>query len=305
MIFADGVGLGREDASSNPFFAGRLPNLASLLDGNIPSRRKSRVETNLATLRPLKATLGVKGLPQSGTGQTMIFTGVNAARLIGQHFGPYPHSRLKPLLQTKRIFSQFLNLGRSVCFVNAYPRQYHEAIQNRKLRYTVTTMSAVLSSIPLRGYAEFKAGDALAADITGERWGQFGYNHLPILTPGEAGERFYSISRRYDFTLFEYFLTDHAGHSRNMDVAIEVLERLDNFIGGVLKDFDHTDSALLFTSDHGNIEDLSTKSHTRNPVPLLLVGRDRRKLGERINSLTRITPSVVQLVTSQVFFLHD
>jgi 2,3-bisphosphoglycerate-independent phosphoglycerate mutase len=298
MIFADGVGLGREDASSNPFIAAKLPNIASLLGGDIPSRRKSRVQTNLATLRPLNATLGVEGLPQSGTGQTTIFTGVNAAKVIGQHFGPYPHSKLKPLLETKNLFRQLLNHERSVCFVNAYPRQYHEAIQNRKLRYTVTTMSAVLSNMALRGYGELKAGEALAADITGERWGQLGYNHLPVLTTGEAGERFYSISRRHDFTLFEYFLTDHAGHNRNMDVAIEVLERLDAFIGGILWNFDAGDSLLLFTSDHGNIEDLSTKSHTRNPVPLLLVGQNHRKLAERINSLTRITPSVVELVTS-------
>jgi 2,3-bisphosphoglycerate-independent phosphoglycerate mutase len=297
MIFADGVGLGREDPSTNPFFAATLPNLTSLFCGDIPSRRKSRVQTNLATLRPLNATLGMEGLPQSGTGQVTIFTGVNAAKAIGQHFGPYPHSKLEPLLETKNLFRQLLDRGRSVCFVNAYPRQYHEAIQNRKLRYTVTTMSAALSNMPLRGYEELKAGDALAADITGERWGQFGYNHLPVLTPGEAGERFYLISRRYDFTLFEYFLTDHAGHSRNMDVAVEVLERLDAFIGGILRNFDHLDSVLLFTSDHGNIEDLSTKSHTRNPVPLLLVGRHHKRLGERINSLTRITPSVVELVT--------
>ncbi len=226
-----------------------------------------------AALSPLNATLGVKGLPQSGTGQTTIFTGVNAAKLIGQHFGPYPHSKLKPLLQTKNIFRQLLDLGKSVCFVNAYPKQYHEAIQNRKLRYTVTTLSSVLSGMPLRGYEELRAGDALAADIRGERWKEFGYDHLPVLTPGEAGERFYSISRHYDFTLFEYFLTDHAGHSRKMSAAVEVLERLDGFIGGVLRNFDHSDSVLLFTSDHGNIEDLSTRSHTRNPVPLILVGR--------------------------------
>ncbi|MGA9363392.1 MAG: metalloenzyme [Bacteroidota bacterium] len=298
MIFADGVGLGREDASTNPFFAANLPNLTSLLDDHILSKTRSRVLTTRATLSPLNATLGVKGLPQSGTGQTTIFSGVNAAKLIGQHFGPYPHSRLKPLLQTKNIFRQFIDLGKSVCFVNAYPKQYHEAIENRKLRYTVTTLSSVLSGIPLRGYEELRAGDALAADITGERWGQFGYDHLPVLTPGEAGERFYLISRHYDFTLFEYFLSDHAGHSRKMAAAVEVLERLDGFIGGVLRNFDHSDSVLLFTSDHGNIEDRSTRSHTRNPVPLILVGRHHQQLGERVKSLTQITPAIVELATS-------
>jgi 2,3-bisphosphoglycerate-independent phosphoglycerate mutase len=298
MIFADGVGLGREDASTNPFFAARLPSLSFLLDGRVPSKRTRRLVTGRASLSPLNATLGVKGFPQSGTGQATIFTGVNAAKLVGQHFGPYPHSKLKSLLQSRNLFRQLADHGKSVCFVNAYPREYHEAIQKRELRYTVTTLSAVLSNMPLRGYEELRRGDAVAADITGERWRQFGYNHLPALTPAKAGENFYSISRQYDFTLFEYFLTDHAGHSRKMNTAVEVLERLDGFIGGVLRSFDHTDSVLLFTSDRGNIEDLSTRSHTLNPVPLLLVGRDHGKLGERIKRLTQITPAIVELVTN-------
>jgi hypothetical protein len=298
MIFADGVGLGREDEFTNPFFAAKLPNLSSLLEGHIPSKKRPRVITDCAALSPLNATLGVKGFPQSGTGQTTIFTGVNAAKLVGQHFGPYPHSKLKPLLQANNLFRQLLNHGKSVCFVNAYPKQYHEAIESRKLRYTVTTLSSVLSGMPLRGYEELRAGDALAADITGERWGQLGYDHLPVVTPGQAGDRFYSISRQCDFTLFEYFLTDHAGHSRKMSAAVEVLERLDGFIGGVLRNFDHTDSLLLFTSDHGNIEDLSTRSHTRNPVPLILVGRHHQQLGERVKSLTQITPAIVELATN-------
>jgi len=298
MIFADGVGLGQEDASTNPFFAAKLPSLSFLLEGHIPSKKTRRVVTDRAALSPLDATLGVKGLPQSGTGQATIFTGVNAAKLVGQHFGPYPHSKLKPLLQAKNIFHQHLDLGKSVCFVNAYPKQYHEAIDSRKLRYTVTTLSSVLSGMPLRGYEELRTGDALAADITGERWKQFGYDHFPVLTPSEAGERFYSISRHYDLTLFEYFLTDYAGHSRKMSTAVEVLERLDGFIGGVLKNFDHTNSVLLFTSDHGNIEDLSTRSHTRNPVPLILVGRHHQQLGERVRSLTQITPAIVDLLAN-------
>ena len=82
-----------------------------------------------------------------------------------------------------------------------------------------------------------------------------------------------------------------------MDVAVEVLERLDGLLGGTLKHFSHDDSLLLFTSDHGNIEDLSTKSHTRNPVPLILVGRQKKQFAERVNSLTGITPVIIELVS--------
>jgi 2,3-bisphosphoglycerate-independent phosphoglycerate mutase len=298
MIFADGVGLGREDPKTNPFSAARLPTLRSLLGGQMLSKRNGRLSSSNVVAVPLNATLGTKGLPQSGTGQTTIFTGVNAAKVIGQHYGPYPHSKLKPLLESRNLFRQLLERGKSACFVNAYPKQFHEAIEKRKLRYTVTTFSAVSSGLSLRGYEELKAGEALAADITGERWVDFGYDHLPILTPEEAGKRFYEISRGYDFTLFEYFLTDHAGHSQNMERAVRVLERLDGFLGGVLENFDYDNSLLLFTSDHGNIEDLSTKSHTRNPVPLLLVGHSKERVGKSIKSLVDITPAIIGFITA-------
>jgi len=297
MIFADGVGLGREDPTTNPFFSASLQHLTSLLGGHLPSRKNSHIANSRAVLKPLNATLGVKGLPQSGTGQTTIFTGVNASRLLGQHFGPYPHSRLKSLLHERNLFRQLRDRGKTVCFANAYPRQFHEAIEKRKLRYAVTTLSSTMAGMPLRGYEELKSGEALPADITGERWAQFGYDHLPVLSPRTAGERFYRLSRKFDFTLFEYFLTDHAGHSRNMSVATEVLERLDGFLGGVLEHFDPEDSLLLFTSDHGNIEDLSTKSHTRNPVPLLLLGSEKEAASRAITSLTRITPALVELMS--------
>jgi len=48
-------------------------------------------------------------------------------------------------------------------------------------------------------------------------------------------------------------------------------------------------------SDHGNIEDLSTKSHTRNKVPCILVGTRRKQLVNRIKNLTHITPSIIRL----------
>ena len=63
-----------------------------------------------------------------------------------------------------------------------------------------------------------------------------------------------------------------------MAVAVETLERFDGLLGGVLEDFDHRECTLILTSDHGNIEDLSTKSHTRNPVPCIVAGSKRKEL---------------------------
>ena len=68
MLFLDGVGIGRRDAEVNPFFAARLPALRSVLGGELPSLRRRRLSSPHALSGPRDATLGVPGLPQSGTG---------------------------------------------------------------------------------------------------------------------------------------------------------------------------------------------------------------------------------------------
>ena len=47
---------------------------------------------------------------------------------------------------------------------------------------------------------------------------------------------------------------------------------------------------------HGNIEDLSTKSHTRNPVPCIIAGSKRKELSASLKSLTHVTPALVSLL---------
>lgn len=46
---------------------------------------------------------------------------------------------------------------------------------------------------------------------------------------------------------------------------------LDGLIGGVLASM-RAEDTLLITSDPGNVESLQAPAHTRNPVPLLVVG---------------------------------
>lgn len=46
---------------------------------------------------------------------------------------------------------------------------------------------------------------------------------------------------------------------------------LDGLIGGALAALRPEDT-LLVTSDHGNVESIAAPTHTRNPVPLLVVG---------------------------------
>lgn len=98
---------------------------------------------------PLDATLGVEGLPQSGTGQTSLLTGVNAARLLGHHQGPFPSPRLKPLLKGS-LYSWAIGVGLKVHHANAYRPEYLErAMKGRRLLLSAFAQSALLSGLPL------------------------------------------------------------------------------------------------------------------------------------------------------------
>ena len=305
MLFLDGVGLGLPDASVNPFGAARLPALRSLLGGAIPSSGQSFLSTTTASLVPLDATLGVEGLPQSGTGQTTLFTGVNAARMIGKHFGPYPYSTLRPVIQEKNLFKQLLAAGRQPCFANAFPQRFFEYMNHRRSHLTVTTLSCTMAGVPLLTARDLREGKGVSADITGAGWKELGYPDMRVISEAEAGQRLAELCVEHEFVLFEYWRTDKAGHSEDFAEAVESLERLDRMLGGVIEALDVRSTMLLITSDHGNIEDMSTKTHTRNPVPAILYGHNHAEIAARIHSapangvdLTRVAPLLMEYITS-------
>jgi 2,3-bisphosphoglycerate-independent phosphoglycerate mutase len=56
-----------------------------------------------------------------------------------------------------------------------------------------------------------------------------------------------------------------------------------------------SDDALIVTSDHGNVEDATTRVHTRCPVPLLAWG-PVAKYCEPVRSIADVMDAVVQSV---------
>jgi len=297
LIFLDGVGIGTKDPERNPIVRAELPALRSLLGGAVFHRGSARRSSNLAELSPVNATLGVGGLPQSGTGQAAIFTGVNAPKRIGRHFGPYPTSELRPVIEEFNVFRRVLELGKKAVFANTFPRQFFEYTKSGTRRLTVTSMAAMMAGVPLLDAEALKRNEGVSADLTRERWPELGYPDIATVTPAVSGSHLADLCRRHDFVLFEYWLTDHAGHKQDMPWAVDVLERFDAFLGGVVDSIDHSKSTILIISDHGNIEDLSTKTHTRNPVPLVVTGPGRSRLEKRITNLTHITPAVLALLS--------
>lgn len=296
LMFLDGVGIGARDPAVNPFFTAHLPNLKKLLGGRMFYRGLRRIAAPAALLGPVNATLGVQGLPQSGTGQTAIFTGVNAPRRIGKHFGPYPPTALRPVIETESIFAKLQRSGRRAVFANAFPRQFFEYTDSGTRRLTVTTLSCMMANIPLQTADALRKNRAVSADITRRRWPEMGYPDLTEIGAEEAGRHLADIARDHEFTLFEYWLPDHAGHSMDMTFAVDVLERFDAFLGGYVASVPE-DATTILISDHGNVEDLSVKTHTRNPVPCIVSGPRKKEVLAGIRDLTHITPSILRILS--------
>lgn len=302
MLFLDGVGIGRKDPAVNPLFAAKLPSLRSILGDELPALGQRKILTDESTLIPLDANLGVEGLPQSGTGQTALFTGENGAAIIGRHFGPYPYSTLRPIIAERNIFRRLRDAGKKVCFANAFPHRFFEYVEKRPTRTTVTTYACMQSGIPLLREEDLQHGRAVSADLTGEGWHALGHPEVRVIEPAEAGRRLARLLSDFDFVLFEYWKTDHAGHTASIREAVRVLEDFDALLGGLLEILDVETDLLLITSDHGNLEDCSIKTHTRHPVPAIFHGFRHREVALRTahhshpGDLTRVTPALIHSI---------
>jgi hypothetical protein len=239
----------------------------------------------------LDACLDVPGLPQSGTGQATLFTGVNCAELAGRHFGPWPHSNTREAIRRHNVFHRVKEkTGREVAFANAFPDAFFER-SKRTDRWSTTTRCCLDSGTRLRTLKDLEAGNALAADITGTGLRRF-TGHSIQRSESEAADRLLGLARQYAFTLFEYFLTDKAGHAQSRTQAAAVLASLSRFLGH-LHAHRPDELTIVITSDHGNLEDLSVRTHTRNPVPLAVSGPGSGHFAD-ITDLTGVVDAILR-----------
>jgi 2,3-bisphosphoglycerate-independent phosphoglycerate mutase len=302
FLFMDGVGLGISDPDINPFARANTPNLNGLL-GNKPflleSLTNGAAYSERASLLALDACLGIEGVPQSATGQAVLLTGINIPAKIGYHYGPKPNQEVAHYLVNGNVFNELARLQRTSALLNAYPPSYFSAIRSGRRIFSSIPLAATSAGISLKTEADLLTGRAIAADFTAEGW----HTHLklsntPRLSLEQAGARLAELGRLYDFSLFEFWLSDYAGHKQEMGPACDVIERFDRVLGSLLANWDNQDGLILLTSDHGNLEDLSIRRHTTNPVPRLLIGSPelRSRFDQYPLDITSITPGILSLL---------
>ena len=125
----------------------------------------------------------------------------------------------------------------------------------------------------------------------------------PVMEPHHAGRKLAALAMEYDFSLFEYWASDYAGHKQQMETAIGLMETFNGVLGGLIEEIKESgkrkeDLLILVTSDHGNMEDLSTRKHTNANVPALVIGEKlaRDEFTRGMTNLTHIAPAIWRAV---------
>lgn len=233
-------------------------------------------DTELPTLRPLvaaggalDATLGVPGLPQSGTGQSCWLTGQDAVRVMGEHFGPHPGPTLRRLLAEHGLPVRLTRVGGRAALANDYPPAYHAA-QARRPRPGCFPWAFQAAGLPLGPPDVPPVPPTLGLDSAAP-WSE----RTPPAALIRLGQRLARAAHTHDLIAADLWLGDLLGHRGSLPVPADALaagraylRRVDALLTGLLEG----GAAVILSSDHGNLEDLRVKGHTLARVPFAGAG---------------------------------
>ncbi|MHB1126885.1 MAG: 2,3-bisphosphoglycerate-independent phosphoglycerate mutase [Bacillota bacterium] len=131
------------------------------------------------------------------------------------------------------------------------------------------------------------------------------YNLKPEMSADEVTDRVIEAIARdvYDVIILNYANADMVGHTGIMEAAVLAVEAVDRCLGRLLEAVRSRQATLIFTSDHGNAEQMvdpetggAYTAHTIDEVPLILVDERYRGIKLRRGSLQDIAPTMLQLL---------
>lgn len=114
----------------------------------------------------------------------------------------------------------------------------------------------------------------------------------------------------YSLVVINYANPDMVGHTGQMEAATAAIATVDHCVGRLVEATTRMGGSLLITADHGNAEvmqgpdGLPWTAHTTNPVPVILVEGEKRKLpghGNDVNlrdhgGLADIAPTLLDIL---------
>jgi hypothetical protein len=298
-VFIDGVGFGSNNPQTNPFARYSRSFFKPLAGLEIPTESLF----SMAYYIPTDANMGKKGLPQSATGQTSLWTGVNTPAILDRHVSGYPSFTLKKILAEFSVIKILEERGKKASFLNCYSPPFFEKIQNDQKHLSASTFTQLAGQKKLRDFKDLEEYRGLFMDITHRLLKKFAGEFLapdhPLMQerdPFEMGKLAVRLAREEDLTMFEYFLTDKVGHSMDWDMARQIIGDVEAFMEGIASEMNLDEELLIVSSDHGNLEDLTEKVHTTNLVPTVLLGKRAEAIKQDIQTLADIVPCIYKLL---------
>jgi len=286
LLFIDGVGIGENNKAFNPLTFSRTGIFSQNTHAALPFGGKRY---------GLDATLGINGLPQSASGQTTIYTGENASKILGHHLFGFPNRKLRDLLHHKSLFIRLKAAGKDCRFLNGFRPVFFttpELFSN--IRMSATTEMNRAAGLPFTTLDDIRNKSGLYHEYSNQFLRTLGFS-MPIFSAEEAAEIILNESKKYHLLLYEYFMTDNAGHSCNMDFAIREVQKIEQLIYHIAAGIQAGDTILMVISDHGNLEDMRTKSHTLNRSFFGVWGK--RIENEQMRNLTDVTPLILKTLS--------
>ena len=105
---------------------------------------------------------------------------------------------------------------------------------------------------------------------------------------------------KFDVVILNFANPDMVGHTGVLEAAIKAMEKVDNCVGRVVERVLALDGSVCICADHGNLEKMAESdgepntAHTTNPVPFLLISKEKHELHQGI--LADIAPTMLELL---------
>lgn len=107
-------------------------------------------------------------------------------------------------------------------------------------------------------------------------------------------------NKTVDFVCLNFANGDMVGHTGSLEAAIKACETVDVCVKHIVEQAIESDYTVLVLADHGNCEEMKNPdgsphtAHTTNPVPLIVVDKDVKKVHNGI--LGDIAPTILHLM---------
>ena len=108
------------------------------------------------------------------------------------------------------------------------------------------------------------------------------------------------LKNKFDFICVNFANPDMVGHTGDFNAAIKACETVDHCTNKIVSEGMKKEYSIVIIADHGNCEKMKNSdgtpntAHTTNPVPIILVEKEKRKIISGI--LANVAPTILEIM---------